>query len=237
MLSPCAPWLITAFISISASGSPAVCDDSELAQSSPPAGSPAAAPSTPAEVVARLQQAYEGVRDYTAAFRQELTNAALGETTTSTGTIYFKKPGRMRWDYRTPTVKSLVSDGTTLWIWEPAFRQYAAQPVNQSSAPLALRFLMGQGRLSDEFEAAVTRRTTGRLTLELTPRSAQGGVERLQFVIDTGNWTVVEVVLLDPLGNTNHLYFAEARINANLPDSGFVFTPPADAHRVDASGR
>lgn len=220
---------------------PAPNDDclAQVARPAPaaaPAPAPAATPG-PAEVVAALQRSYEGVRDYTAAFSQELTNTTAGETTKSSGTIYFKKPGKMRWDYRTPEAKALISDGRTLWIWEPAFKQYAAQPVAQSSAPLALRFLMGEGRLSDEFTAAVKPATAGTVALELTPKSAATGVDKLRFVVSTTDWKVQEAVLFDPLGNRNRLVFSNARWNTNLPDSGFVFAPPAGAREVKAPGR
>ena len=216
---------------------PAAASPVAKPRSAPPAAgtvpAPAAAP-TAADVVVHLQSTYDGIQDYVAAFRQELTNAAAGETTSSQGTIYFKRPGKMRWDYATPTQKTLVTDGATLWIWEPAFQQYASVDVRRSSAPLALRFLMGQGRLNQDFDAAITRQQGARLTLELTPHASQGGVEQLQFVVDTATWTVAEAILLDPVGNVNHLYFSNARWNQRLPDSGFTFSPPAGAHRVDA---
>lgn len=238
MWSLCNALLASSFL---AAPNPAPIDDSCVAQMRQAAApAPAALPprlQSPAEVVDALQRSYEGVRDYTASFTQELTNTTAGETTRSQGTLYFKKPGKMRWDYRTPEAKALISDGKTLWIWEPAFKQYAAQPVAQSSAPLALRFLMGEGKLSDDFTAEVKAVKEGSVALELTPKSAASGVDKLRFVITTADWKVQEAVLYDPLGNRNRLVFTGARWNTNLPDSGFVFAPPAGAREIKAPGR
>ena len=41
--------------------------------------------------------------------------------------MWLKKPGRMRWDYEKPEKKLMVSDGSTLWVYEPEDEQAATQ--------------------------------------------------------------------------------------------------------------
>src|SRR5271166_6989583 len=42
---------------------------------------------------------------------------------TESGTLWLKKPGKMRWEYRSPTEKLFVSDGKDAWFYVPAERQ------------------------------------------------------------------------------------------------------------------
>jgi outer membrane lipoprotein-sorting protein len=96
---------------------------------------------------------------------------------------------------------------------------------------------MGQGKLSDDFTAEVKAVKEGFVALELTPKSAAAGVDKLRFVVSTTDWKVQEAVLYDPLGNRNRLVFSGAKWNSNLPDAGFVFAPPAGAREIKAPGR
>src|SRR5262245_64016660 len=85
------------------------------------------------EAVSALEQAQRRVTDLKAPFRQAAHNKALNQTIDARGTLYLKKPGRLRWEYQTPTPQEIVSDGTRLWIYTPELKQ-----VNVSAAPAAL---------------------------------------------------------------------------------------------------
>jgi len=74
------------------------------------------------EAVNALEQAQRRVTDLKAPFRQAALNKALNRTVEARGTLYLKKPGRLRWEYQTPTPQEIVSDGTRLWIYTPALK-------------------------------------------------------------------------------------------------------------------
>ena len=75
-----------------------------------------------AALVRKVQQRYDATRDFTAAVTQEMTIASLGKTTTASGTVAFKKPGKMRWEFDHDTPQVIVADGTTLWLYQPKER-------------------------------------------------------------------------------------------------------------------
>src|SRR3954471_18346941 len=43
-----------------------------------------------------------------------------GAERTETGTLWLKKPRKMRWEYRSPREKLFVSDGKVVWFYLPA---------------------------------------------------------------------------------------------------------------------
>lgn len=185
-------------------------------------------------IVARMQAAYDGLEDFTAQFTQEYTNQTLDETTRSSGVVHFMRPGRMRWDYLEPSLRLFVSDGASLWIYEPAQAQYWTQPLGESDLPTALRFLMGEGNLADDFEITLDRRSTPeRPTLNLTPRRSEGQYTRLRLVLDPTTWFVAETTIYDPAGNTNRLRFVEPSFNVGYLPGDFAFEPPAGVTRID----
>jgi outer membrane lipoprotein carrier protein len=65
------------------------------------------------------------------------------------GTVYFRRPGQMRWEYDSPEKKLFLVDGKTTWFYVPYDHTVTKAPVKESSdwrTPLAL--LTGKGDLS-----------------------------------------------------------------------------------------
>ena len=82
-----------------------------------------AAASSLEEAVGSVEAAYRRVQDLKATFQQAAFNRTMSQTVEARGTLYLKKPGRLRWEYVTPTPQELVSDGKTLWVYTPELKQ------------------------------------------------------------------------------------------------------------------
>lgn len=192
---------------------------------------PATAAPTLDEAVNALEQAQRRVTDLKAPFRQAALNKALNQTVEARGTLYLKKPGRLRWEYQTPTPQEIVSDGTRLWIYTPELKQ-----VNVSAAPAALvgpagSFLQGLGQVREHFEPrflnpAQPTDADGLVVLDLVPKRPQPLMTRLIVSVDPRTWLVRQAVIHDELGNTVTVRFGDTVVNSGLSDSLFVFVPP-----------
>ena len=183
------------------------------------------------EAVTALEQAQRRVTDLKAPFRQAAHNKALNQTIDASGTLYLKKPGRLRWEYRTPTPQEIVSDGARLWIYTPELKQ-----VNVSAAPAALAgpagsFLQGLGQVREHFDArflnpAQPIDADGLVVLDLAPKRSQPLLARLILSVDPRSWLVRQAIVHDELGNTVTVRFGDAVVNSGLSDGLFVFVPP-----------
>ena len=188
-------------------------------------------------VIDRMQKRYDQAKDFRARFSQNYSRAAVGRSTLSTGTVAFKKPGRMRWDYDKPEPRMFVSDGRVLWLYEPSEKQAFKQDLKTSQLPAALAFLMGKGKVSDEFEVSFAKDAkqgrTGDYKLALSPKRPQSAYKAILFVVDPKEFLVRETVLVDSQGNTNHFIFEDLRVNDKVPDSLFKWSPPSGVRVVD----
>ena len=183
------------------------------------------------QVVAELEATYSKVNDLRADFIQVARNRSLGQDIKAQGTVYLKKGGKMRWDYKSPSPQQIVSDGKTLWVYTPELNQ-----VNKGSAPKALAgpagsFLAGLGRVRDEFSVRFLNPAnkvdaSGRPVIDLTPKSPTPLLTRLVLAIDPKDHIVREAVIYDQFQNTVTMTFTKAVINPGLADSLFTFTPP-----------
>ncbi len=184
----------------------------------------------------KVQKFYTEMKDFQARFEQIYTDQAAGKETSSGGRVFFKKPGKMRWDYLTADKKLqkvLVSNGADFTIYEAEHNQFYRQSLGDSKLPTALRFLMGDGDIKVEFNAALKPKSNnGDLRLELTPKKDEGKYKKLVFVVDPATYSVKETIVYDPYGNTNRIVFHKPLLNKSLPDSGFDFSPPKDATQL-----
>ncbi len=196
------------------------------AKPAPAAAVPSAAPVD--AVLDGIQQFYSGARDLKAGFTQTYTYKVYNRKQVSKGTVFFKKPGKMRWDYKTPTTKIFVADGQTLWVYEPDHNQVFKRGLKSAQLPVALSFMSGEGDLRKEFDAKLLKSKKADTHLvELIPRKHAGDYKSLRLEVDAKRFAVKASTVIDPVGNTNHLTFSEVKTNSDLPDGGFRFVPPA----------
>ena len=81
------------------------------------------------DVALALQRKYDAIKDFSASFMQTYEGGVLRRKASESGTVYVKKPGRMRWDYTAPEKKLFVSDGHTMFLYFPADKQVMTSPV------------------------------------------------------------------------------------------------------------
>lgn len=193
---------------------------------------------TARQVADRIQKFYDSTKDFQAAFQQEYFSQALGRKKSSSGFVYIKKPGKMRWDYTTPRPKHFVADGTALYVYDPELEQVMVdRSFSGSQLTTAVTFLWGKGKLAEEFKVAFSKRkdlgSEKQYTLELKPRK-KARFKKLTFVVDRQTFKVLETVVEDPGGNINHIFFAKIATNVGLKDEAFKFEIPQGVEVIEA---
>jgi outer membrane lipoprotein carrier protein len=190
-------------------------------------------------VVARMQDRYDKATDYRARFTQKYTSAATGRERTSTGEVFIKKPGRMRFSYQSPSASMYLSSGSTFWMYEPEAKQAFRQDLKSSQLPAAVAFLMGKGKLTDEFEATVAEKLPyggpKDHKLQLKPKRPQSAYKAIYFVVDPVTFLVKESILINAQGDINAFTFTDARIDTKIPDDTFKWSPPAGVRVVEGA--
>ena len=178
-----------------------------------------------------IQAYYDSAKTYSASFEQDYESVD-GIKKQSKGTVWFKKPGKMRWDYETPEQRFLISDGKNFWSWEPVYRQYCRRDLASSQLPTALTFLAGGGHIEDDFSVSVNKISGNQITLDLKPVVSSVAYDRIKFEILMPSAKVYRATIYDAMGNVNKITFKSPEINAALEDSSFKFEPPKDAQHI-----
>ncbi len=185
------------------------------------------------QVLDRLQRHYHDTNSSTAKFSEEI--AAVGAPKrTRQGTVSFRKPGRMRWEFEAPEVETIVSDGETLYNYDPDLNQVVETPLKQAlKSSSATSFLLGIGNINRDFKAAFANPPTPTGLVDLILDAKTGGY-KIEVGLDPKSYNLMTLTLTDQLGDVTRIDFSDIHDNVELPDSTFAFKTPAGADVVTA---
>jgi outer membrane lipoprotein carrier protein len=196
-----------------------------------------------------LEARYQHARTLKAAFFERYSDGNGGVQAES-GTVYFSRPGRMRWEYESPEQKLFLVDGTNVWFYVPADHTASHAKLKESSdwrTPIAL--LVGKADLSqlcrnievvDRFsdsgpKAGEESPSPGDTVLRCTPRgeSAEAASKEPIFLEVDPESYLVRVVIHEPGNVTTEFRFGNWQENIPVPEVQFHFQPPPGVSIVD----
>ena len=198
-------------------------------------------------VVTRLEARYRPAKTLQASFLERYTdNGRLVRV--EAGTAYFRRPGKMRWEYEAPEKNLFLVDGKAVWFYVPADHSVTRVPVSESAdwrTPLALlasRMKVSRvcERVADALDEKPENPEHAMLYCELraagskSPKGAAGeslsqkpsNSEAVFFEIDTKSGDLVRVLVRDPGGIGIEFSFANWRMDPPVADSLFHFDVP-----------
>ena len=179
---------------------------------------------------------YNHIRTLQAEFTELYGGAGMERT--ESGTLWLKKPGKMRWEYRSPKEKLFVSDGKTAWFYLPGDRQVRKAPVSKlDDLRSPLRLLLGKTRLEKELQGLslapdVAPLTLGNVMLRGIP---QGMADRASQVLleITPESQIARIVIEEVDGSVTEYRFDQQRENVEASDQQFRFSPPPGVELVE----
>lgn len=197
-----------------------------------------------------LESHYHHAATLKAAFFERFSDGS-GTVASESGTVYFSRPGRMRWEYESPEKKLFLVDGTNVWFYVPADGTASRAKLKESSdwrTPLAL--LTGKADLTrlcrvlevvpsegeSQGKANERPRSTRNSTLRCIPRYGTDvtGNSLHQILFESDPEAHLVRVVIQQAGNAETEFrFGAWEENLPLPELKFHFTPPPGVTIVD----
>jgi outer membrane lipoprotein carrier protein len=184
------------------------------------------------EITDRLQKRYESIEDATARFSQHVKFGFSKIEQDFAGTLKMKKPHK----YRIETeYQTLVTDGVTVWSYSPVNKQVLIDRYKETPDSFTPeQFLLNLP--ANYFASIVPQEKPGEgsmIVLKLVPKDDQSFVKSMKVWVEESSWVVRKVEMLD-VNDTEKTYTVqEIKINTNLKENTFSFTPPAGTEVVD----
>jgi outer membrane lipoprotein carrier protein len=187
-------------------------------------------------LAAAVDTHYNHLRSLQAEFTEVYRGSGMERT--ESGTLWLKKPGKMRWEYRSPKEKLFVSDGKDAWFYVPQDRQArkeAAKKLEDIRSPLS--FLLGKARLEKELHGLslapdITPIAAGDVVLRGVPTALSDQISEIVLEVSPDN-RIVRIVLQSLDGAATEYRFTEQKEQVAIADGRFAFKPPPGTEVVD----
>lgn len=195
------------------------------------------------EVVRHIQARYEQTKDLQADFIQKTRIEGFATPVSSSGRVYIKKPGRLRWDYLEPAGEEIYVNKEDVKMYVPEHKQVLIGKLTQMAASQApLQLLQGVAKIDEEFDvqptptkgtrAGVARSVT--LVPKLKDGEAGGTLQRIVVDVFPKTYFLKTVALHESSGNVATFEFSGLKANTGLKDELFELKAPADVEVVKA---
>jgi outer membrane lipoprotein carrier protein len=163
-----------------------------------------------------------------------------GISRTESGTLWLKKPGRMRWEYHVPREKLFLIDSQHAYFYVTGEHQARKTPIkNVDDLRSPLRYLLGKTRLEKELESLslapdVSPLEPGDVVLRGVPKMMKDRVTSVILEISPSH-QIRRIVIHGIDDATTDFRFSQIEENVPVQDSLFRFTPPPGVETLEDS--
>jgi len=183
-----------------------------------------------------VDEHYNHLRSLQAEFSETYRGGGMDRE--ESGTLWLKKPGKMRWEYRSPRDKLFLSDGKDAWFYVPGDRQVRKTSVRKLEdlrSPLA--FLLGKTRLEKElqglgFAPDIAPMDQGDLVLRGVPRALGDRISQILLEVTPQN-QIRRIQIEEADGSTTEYRFSQQKEDLQLADQLFRFAPPPGVEMIE----
>ncbi len=189
-------------------------------------------------VAQRVDEHYNRLRSLEADFTEIYQGGGISRS--ESGTLRLKKPGKMRWDYRSPEEKLFVSDGKDTWLYLPGEKQARRSALkNMDDLRSPLVFLLGKTKLQKElhslsFAPDVRCWRPEDSMLRGIPRGLEDRVEQVLLEVSPDS-RIVRIVIQGRDDSLTEYRFSNQKEDVALADKQFEFRPPVGVETVEES--
>ena len=181
-----------------------------------------------------IQKKFESVLTFKADFEQKAYVKMINRTEITQGTVQIKKPGKMKWIYKSPDPQILVSNQKVLWLYAPEDEQVTRMLIeNVYSSNTPALFLAGQGILTETFDIVKVQKEKNKFIVVFTPKEIESNLSRFTLRANKNNYQITGATVYDKLGNKTEIRFRSIRVNEEIPENVFNFEIPSGVEIQD----
>lgn len=171
----------------------------------------------------KLRTKLVGMNTLSAAFTQIVYSPEGDRLQQTSGQLKAARPGQVRWETDPPMEQLIVSDGTTLWLFDPDLEQVTVRPFSDDLGKTpAVLFIGDLATLEQTYRVFFEHDQL--IVFTLIPRTDDNLYEKL--TLSFNGKKPAGMMLWDGLGQRTEIKFSHTEVNQPLSSELFVFKPP-----------
>ncbi|WP_413453322.1 outer membrane lipoprotein chaperone LolA [Erwinia persicina] len=173
-----------------------------------------------ADASSDLQQRLDKVKSFHATFNQKVTDGSGASVQDGEGEMWVERPNLFNWHMTAPDESTLISDGKTLWFYNPFVEQVSASWLKDATSNTPF-MLIARNQSGDWKQYNVAQKGDD---FSLTPKSADGNLKQFTINVST-NGTINQFSAIEQDGQRSS-YTLKSQQNGSISANKFKFTPP-----------
>ena len=174
------------------------------------------------EVLTNIQNKFNTINDLTA----ELSQSVNGSVNLK-GKIYYKKENHLRFEFKNVLI---VSDGETSWSYNKKDNKvFITDYESDGNKILSINQIIFEYPKDCDMS---TFESDGRKVLQLIPKDDTFSFNSIQLFVDS-DYLITKALVDDPASGEIQIDLSDYKLNTNLPDSFFQFSPPEGSKVID----
>jgi outer membrane lipoprotein carrier protein len=185
-----------------------------------------------------VDEHYNRLKTFKAAFTEIYQGDGISRT--ESGTLWLKKPSRMRWEYHVPREKLFLIDSQTAYFYVTGDRQAKKTPAkNLDDLRSPLRYLLGKTKLEKELDGLslspdLTPLQPGDVVMRGIPKIMKDRVSEVVLEVSPSH-QIHRIVIHGVDGTITDFRFSQIEENVPVQDSLFRFTTPPGVDTIEDS--
>ena len=178
-----------------------------------------------------LENFFKDLQTLQADFTQSVYNASGKKLEQVSGVVYLRRPGQFHWQYQQPYLQTIVSDGTTLWVYDEDLEQVNIRNINEHLQNTPAVIFRGKQEIEKYFVVTDLGSTEGINLLDLSPKAETDQYNNIRLGFEGDR--LVMMVLFDNLGQVTRIDFNNEKKNPALAMDIFKFVIPEGIDVID----
>ncbi len=172
----------------------------------------------------RLIELLDNADNLTADFTQKTYKETSANVDVTSGTMSISKPLRFNWTVKKPYEQQVISDGETLWVFDPDLEQATYQPLSENvqQSP-AMILVQPREALTGQYDI-IEVKTDDLTAYKLYPISEETNFKELMLLFS--DRMISEIRILDSLNQETIITFANVKTGQAISSEQFEFVPP-----------
>ncbi|MSP85880.1 MAG: outer membrane lipoprotein chaperone LolA [Methylotenera sp.] len=177
-----------------------------------------------ADGIASLKKFYKETRTMRADFYQVVTDKKGQKIQEVYGQMQLQRPNQFRWDYHKPFEQQIISDGTSVWLYDPELAQVTVRELSKALGASPAALLAGEDSLEKNFKLVTAYRKGNLEWVSTNPKDADSGFNKISLGFK-GEY-LQEMDMIDSFGHQTKIVFSNLVHNPSLAPKAFLFKPP-----------
>ncbi len=185
-----------------------------------------------ADAMQELLAILKPVKGLRAQFSEDTFNAQGAVLQHNEGTLMAQEPNRFYWETLEPYPQKIITDGKSLWIYDPDLQQVTIKPFEENYAKTpAMLFAGNTSSIGEHF--TVEKIADVAQAYRLLPKKDQRDLfESLEMSFDKGRPT--SMTIRDAMQQKTIIFFSAVEVNPEITEQQFRFDPPAGVEVLKA---